>query len=159
MGKRSGPSRARPSQNHAHVIALTPGKGLYTLIGREVSVTVSSRCSACLGHLTVQPRTLCEDHKQQRAKELARARARRYRARKNPGRTPADPNATALTLTPSETQQLASLTIDLLDKENAMRAWAARHDRNQLPQIVREYFATAVRIRKALSGLTHHDPY
>lgn len=135
---------------------LTPTKGLYTINGREVSITVSSRCLACLGHLTVQPRTLCEDHKQQRAKELARARARRYRARKNPTQTQADPNATPLTLTPSETQQLKELTIDLLDKENAMRAWAARHGSDRLPPIVREYFATAVRVRKALRGLTHH---
>ncbi|MCF8526554.1 MAG: hypothetical protein K9G80_03460 [Candidatus Nanopelagicales bacterium] len=112
-----------------------------------------------MGHLTVQPRTLCEDHKQQRAKELARARARRYRARKNPTQTQADPNATPLTLTPSETRKLTDLTIDLLDKENAMRAWAARHGSDRLPPIVREYFATAVRVRKALSGLTHHDPY
>ena len=105
---------------------------------------MSSRCSACLGHLSVQLRTLCEDHKQQRAKELACARGRRYRARKSPGHTPAEPNATPLTLTPSETEQLTCLTIDRLDKENAIRAWAARHDRNRRPSSVRGHFATAV---------------
>ena len=44
---------------------------------------------------------------------------------------------------------------DVREHLPTMRAWAARHDRNQPPQIVREYFATAV--RKALSGLIGMD--
>ncbi len=117
-----------------------------------------SRCSVCDGRLTVQPRALCDEHKAARAKELARLRARRYRARKQGDPTPdlTDPDAAPITLTPSETSRLATLTIDLLDKENAMRAWAAQHGADQLPHVVREYFATAVRVRKALSGITEH---
>lgn len=72
--------------------------------------------------------------------------------RAHPGR----PQRHSLNPDPSETQQLTGLTIDLLDRENAMRAWAARYGSDRLPPIVREYFATAVRVRKALSGLTHH---
>ena len=116
---------------------------------------MSSRCSVCEGRLTVQPRTLCDEHKTARSKELARLRARRYRARKtgDPTQALTDPNATPITLTPSETRRLAALTVDLLDKENAMRAWAAQHGADRLPPVVREYFATAVRVRKALTGL------
>ena len=119
---------------------------------------MSSRCSVCEGRLTVQPRSLCDEHKTARGKELARLRARRYRARKagDPAQALADPNAAPITLPPNETRRLATLTVDLLDKENAMRAWAAQHGSDRLPPVVREYFATAVRIRKALSGLTEH---
>jgi len=122
---------------------------------------VPSRCSVCEGRLTVQPRTLCDEHKTARAKELARLRARRYRARKagDPTQALADPNTALITLTPSETRHLADLAVDLPDKENARRAWAARHDAQQLPPVVREYFATAVRGSKALTGLNQTDRY
>jgi len=120
---------------------------------------VPSRCSVCEGRLTVQPRSLCDEHKTQRAKELARLRARRYRARKtgDPTQALADPNAAPITLPPNETRRLADLTVDLLDKENSMRAWAAQHGSDRLPPVVREYFATAVRVRKALTGLTEQN--
>ena len=120
---------------------------------------MSSRCSVCEVRLTVEPRTLCEEHKKERAKELARLRARRYRARKqgDPMQALTDPNATTITLTPSEIRLLANYTIDLLDKENAMRAWVHHHGRDRLPPVVREYFTTAVRVRKALSGLTYRN--
>ena len=38
-----------------------------------------------------------------------------------------------------------------------MRAWVAQHGSDRLPPVVREYFATAVRIRKALGGLTENS--
>lgn len=119
-----------------------------------------SRCSVCKGRLTIQPRTLCEEHKRERAKELARLRARRYRAHKTSGPTqaPGDPNATTITLTPSETSRLTVLMLDLLDKENAMRAWAADPSNQPIPPAVGEHFAAAVRVRKALTGLTDLHP-
>ena len=73
--------------------------------------------------------------------------------RDNPTQALAAPNATRITLLPNETRRLATLTADLLDKENAMRARAAHYGSDRLPPVVREYFATAVRVRKALTGL------
>ena len=119
-----------------------------------------SRCSVCEGRLTVQPRALCDEHKAARAKELARLRARRYRARKqgDPTQALTDPNATPISVPPNETRRLATLTIDLLDKENAMRAWAPNPSNQPIPPAVSEHFAAAVRIRKALRGLTALHP-
>ena len=121
---------------------------------------MSSRCSVCEGRLTVQPRRLCDEHKTQRAKELARLRARRYRARKagDPAQALTDPNAPTITLTPSETRRLAALTIDLLDKENAVRTWAAGSKIQHIPPAVGEFIKSAVRVRKALGGLTRQIP-
>ena len=113
------------------------------------------RCSVCEGPLTVHPRSLCHDHKTERAKELARLRARHYRALKqgDPMRDLSDPDAAPITLTPSKIRRLATLTIDPLDEENAMRAWAANPSNQPIPPAVGEHFAAAGHLRKALSGL------
>ena len=122
----------------------------YTLMMGRQCITVPSRCSVGAGRLTVQPRALCDEHKAARAKELARLRARKAG---DPTQALADPNATPITLTPSEIRLLANYTIDLLDKENAVRTWAAGLKNQHIPPAVGESIKSAVRVRKALSRL------
>lgn len=126
----------------------------YTLnfVGKT-SVTLTSRCEECEGRLNPRPRTLCDAHSEARRKEKARLRALRYRRRKQ-----GLPETAGLTLTAQEATALRDITVDLLQRENDMRAWAAtqHRDNTPIPPVVTKYFEAAVRARKALTGLT--DP-
>lgn len=117
----------------------------------EQSVTLASRCEECLGALTPSPDTLCEEHRGARRKQQQRERSRRYRRRRQ-GRSEGD----GLTLSADAVAALRDLTTALLAREDDLRVWsqAERRDSREVPEPVRRYFATGVRVRRALSRLT-----
>lgn len=118
---------------------------------REQPVTLASRCEECDGALKPRPDTLCEEHREARRKQQQRERARRYRRRRQ-GHAAED----GLTLSGEEVAALRDLTTALLAREDDLRAWsqAERRDTREVPEPVRGYFATGVRVRRALSRLT-----
>jgi hypothetical protein len=117
----------------------------------EQSVTLASRCEECDGALRPRPHTLCEEHREARRKQQQRERARRYRRRRQ-GHAEVD----GLTLSGEEVSALRDLTTALLAREDDLRAWsqAERRDNREVPEPVKRYFATGVRVRRALSRLT-----
>lgn len=116
----------------------------------EPSVTLASRCEECDGALRPRPDTLCEEHREARRKQQQRERARRYRRRRQ-GHSEED----GLTLSAEEVAALRDLTAALLAREDDLRAWSQteRRDSREVPEPVKRYFATGVRVRRALSRL------